>query len=102
MAFFDFVHMLVLRRSAYTEPICVQSATLEVGLRIYRVGTSKPLWVIVLPDTSVIILTCCPMHVYIHLASTRRGTMVGLCGTNDGNVTNDAYGADGVNYQGAL
>ncbi len=98
---FDDLHLLVPRRS-YTEPICVQSATLEVGLRIYRVGTSKPSWVIVLPDTSVIILSCCPVNIWIHLASTRRGTMVGLCGTNDHNVTNDAYGADGVNYRGAL
>ncbi len=92
--------MLLRLVRSYTEPVCVQSTTLEVGLRIFRVGSLTPSWVILLPDTSTITLTCCSVNIWIQLASTRRGTMVGLCGTNDGNVTNDVYGADGVNYRG--
>ena len=86
----------------YTDIVCIQSTIVDLGLRIFRVGTATPYWVVMLPDSSTITLTCCSIGVVIQLASTRRGTMVGLCGTNDGNVTNDQIGSDNQLYPGWL
>ena len=86
----------------FTDPLCVQSPTVDPGLRIYRVGTTSPTWVVVLPDSSSITLSCCPVGVVVQLASTRRSTMIGLCGSNDDNVNNDLVGFDHVQHGGTI
>jgi hypothetical protein len=56
-------------------------------------------YVVTLPDGSSISLA---RHDFtVRVSAARRGTMMGLCGSNDKNMTNDLLGPDGLAYGGA-
>jgi hypothetical protein len=63
-----------------------------------------PRWVMVLPDGSTISFMlrtwsgATMVDVTIQLAIGRSRTMMGLCGTNDGEKNNDLVGATGVTH----
>ena len=73
-------------------------------MRVYRIGTVAPRWIVLLPDGSTVsvLLRTWNSHslldVTIQLSSVRAGTMTGLCGTNDGNKFNDLVGFDGLQH----
>lgn len=77
------------------DPIAVTSPTFNPDIHIFRVASATPVWYIYLPDGTVVSVSQWGngyLNVGIYVSQYYFGTLAGLCGSLDGNWTNDLAG----------
>lgn len=84
---------VVLRRRC-SDRITATSATVNPDVRVLRIASATPQWVILLPDGSSVSITVVSIYVNIvvKLNNIHYGAIGGLCGTFDGVWQNDLLG----------
>jgi hypothetical protein len=89
--------------------VCKTSADFDPDIKVFRSISSSPVWYVLLPDGSRVTLRIRRwgsngyyLDVTVTVLPVRSGGLAGLCGTNDGNGSNDRMGAFGNCTEGTL
>lgn len=87
--------------STSADPVCITSTYFDPDIHFYRIVDTLPVWKVVFPDGSSILVQLrrwgdvSMLDITITVSTLWFGDFGGLCGTNDGNSTNDLYGMYG-------